>query len=85
MKRYSIVLYLILLIPFLANGYHVFVWNFDTLDVFYDSQAGDTIDCAYWLEQTLTANGHTYVTGTSLPGNLGPYDVVFVTLGFFRC
>lgn len=85
MKRYSIVLYLTLLIPFLANGYHAFVWNFDTLDVFYDSQVGDTIDCSYWLEQSLSANGHTYVTGINLPVNLNPYDVVIVTLGLFRC
>ncbi len=85
MKRYAVGLCLLLFIPFLANGYHAFVWNFDTLDVFYDAQVGDSIDCAYWLEQTLGQNGDTYVTEAYLPADLSPYDVVIVTLGLFRC
>ena len=85
MKKYPVILCLLLLVPFLASGFHAFVWNFDTLDIFYDAQLGESIDCSYWIEQTLTANGHTYVTDTTLPGNLSPYDVVIVTLGFFRC
>lgn len=85
MRKYTIVLCLLMLTPFLASAFHVCVWNFDTLDVFYDAQIGDSVDCAYWIEQTLGANEHTYETFTTLPGNLSPYDVVIVTLGFFRC
>ena len=85
MKKYIIVPYLLLLFPFFASAYHVCIWNFDTLDVFYDTQVGASIDCAYWIEQTLAANEHTYETSTTLPVNLSPYDVVIVTLGFFRC
>jgi hypothetical protein len=85
MKKYIVALCLLLFTPFFASGFHVFVWNFDTLDVFYDSQVGASIDCSYWIEQTLGQNGHTYVTGTYLPADLSPYDVVIVTLGFFRC
>jgi hypothetical protein len=85
MKKHAFLLSFVLLIPVFCSGYHVFVWNYDTLDVFYDAQVGDTIDCAYWIEQTLNQNGHTYVTATALPADLSLYDVVFVTLGFFRC
>lgn len=85
MKKYIIVLFLLLLTPLFVRGYHVFIWNYDTLDVFYDTQIGDSVDCAYWIEQTLGQNEHTYVTGIYLPADLSPYDVVFVTLGFFRC
>jgi hypothetical protein len=85
MKKYTIIMCLLLMTPFFASGAHVFVWNFDVLDIFYDAQVGASIDCSYWIEQTLAANGHTYVTGTTLPMDLSPYDVVIVTLGFFRC
>ncbi len=63
----------------------VYVWNFDDEDVFYCSEAGSTVDCAYWIEETLDAAGHSVTTGTTLPSDLGPYDVVFVTLGWYRC
>lgn len=82
MKRYFSIL---LTVPILATAANAFIWNFDPLDKFYDSQLGDSIDAAYWLEQTLAFNGHTYHTSTSLPAVLEGYDVVFVTLGWFRC
>lgn len=64
---------------------HVFIWNYDDDDVFYCDEYGGTIDCSYWIEQTLTFNDHTFVTDTSLPSDLSPYDVVFVTTGWYRC
>lgn len=85
MRIAKISLILLLLVPFTVHAAHAFIWLFDQGDKFVDPQIGDTIDCAYWIEQTLTANGHTYVTETYLPFDLNPYDVVFVTLGFFRC
>ncbi len=85
MKKRAIMLVAMFLFPLLLNAGHVFVWNYDILDTFYDSEVGSTIDCAYWLEQTITANGHTYVTDTILPADLSPYDAVLATLGWFRC
>jgi hypothetical protein len=85
MKKNILRYVLIIFLPFMMNAHHVYIWNFDTEDTFYDPQISDTIDCTYWLEQTLTANGHTYITGISLPGDLSPYDVIFVTLGWYRC
>jgi len=64
---------------------HVFIWNYDDDDTFYCSEYGGTIDCAYWIEQTLSYNGHTFVTDTTLAADLSPYDVVFVTTGWYRC
>lgn len=77
--------YLLLIFPILTFGANVFVWNFDPLDVFYDPEVGDTIDCSYWLEQSLSANGHSYDIGVTPPTNLNNYDAVFVTLGWYRC
>ncbi len=74
-----------LVLPVIALAANVLIWEYDTLDVFYDSQVGLTINTPYWVEQTLTAAGHTYTTTQTLPGNLAPYDAVFVMLGWFRC
>jgi len=71
--------------PMLAVAANVFIWNCDPLDKCYDSTVGDSVDCSYWVEQPLDANGHTYVTGTSLPADLSGYDAVFALLGWYRC
>ena len=76
---------LILLVPILAMAANVYIWNYDRTDTFYDSQIGLTVDCAYWLEQTLDALGHTYTTDTLLPPNLNGYEVCFVTCGWYSC
>jgi hypothetical protein len=75
----------LLIVPVIAMAANVFIWNFDPLDRFYDNQVGDTVDCAYWLEQSLAAHGHTFNTSSSLASNLDGYDAVFVTLGWYRC
>ncbi len=71
--------------PILLNAANVLIWEYDAADIFYDPQLGRSVDCPYWLEQSLTANGHTYTTTNTLPSDLSPYQVVFVTLGWFRC
>lgn len=68
-----------------TTGVAILVWNYDPLDVFYDPEVGSNVDCSYWLEQALLANGHSCTIDNQLPANLGPYDIVFVTLGWFRC
>ncbi len=73
------------MLPVTAHAANAFVWNFDPLDRFYDPEIEDSIDCAYWLERSLNETGHTAVVDTGLPEDLTPYDVVFVTLGWFRC
>ncbi len=85
MHKFAKIHVIILLFPLLLNAGHVFIWNYDTLDVFYDSQVGNTINCAYWLEQTLADNDHTYTIGHLLPTSLDPYDAVLVSLGWYRC
>ncbi len=82
MKKQILVL---LIFPVMTLAANVFIWNFDPLDRFYDAEVGDSVDCAYGLEQALAANGHTFNTSTSLASNLGSYDAVFVTLGWYRC
>jgi len=71
--------------PVLAVAANVFIWNYDPLDRFYDNTIGDSVDCSYWVEQTLDANGHTYTKGTLLPSDLSAYDAVFALLGWYRC
>ena len=68
-----------------TTGPAIFIWNYDALDVFDDPELGTSVDCAYSLEQTLLAHGYNYTKPTTLPTNLDPYDIVFVTLGWFRC
>uniref|UniRef100_A0A7C6AA06 Uncharacterized protein n=1 Tax=candidate division WOR-3 bacterium TaxID=2052148 RepID=A0A7C6AA06_UNCW3 len=76
---------LILLIPSLLYSANVLIWEYDTLDIFYDSTRAESVDCPHWIEKALIDNGHTYETYPYLPIDLSPYDVVFVTLGWYRC
>jgi len=85
MYRTKALITVILLIPLMSFAANAFIWLYDPGDRFDDPETGTTIDCAYWIEQALAANGHDYTTGDYLPADLSPYDVVFVTLGFFRC
>jgi len=75
----------VLLLPVSARAANVCVWNYDPLDQFYDPEAGDTIDCAYWLERELVELGHTVTVDTTLPSNLDGYDAVFCLMGWYRC
>lgn len=85
MKRFLLGISVLVMLPVFANAATVFVWNFDPLDRFYEAEIGDSVDCAYWLERTLNEHGHPVHADTNLPQDLSPYDVVFVTTGWFRC
>jgi hypothetical protein len=77
---------LLLAAPAVALAANVCLWNFDPIDRFYDPEVGDSVDCAYNLSRTLTAQGHTVaVFNESLPQNLAGYDAVFCLMGWFRC
>jgi hypothetical protein len=73
-----------LVLPVLALGASICVWNYDPLDQFYDPSLGLTVDCSYSLQQNLQNLGHTVTVSTTLPSNLSSYDLVFVTMGFTR-
>ncbi len=85
-KNVILALALCLAVPAALQAYNVCVWNYDTLDRFYDPGVGDTVDCAYRVVQTLTDLGNTVtVSNTYLPTSLDSYDVVFCLMGWFRC
>jgi len=83
----SVLLFCIPLLFFILplRAEHAFIWNYDDADIFYCNEYGGNIDCSYWIEQTLTSNGHSFVTETDLPTDLSTYDVVFVLTGWYRC
>jgi hypothetical protein len=75
----------ILLLSGVVRAQHldVLVWNNDNFSHYIDPETGIDRGCEYGLEQALQANGTFYTTVTSLPGNLSPYDIVFVELGIY--
>lgn len=85
MLKAIITLILILLIPSCLDAAYVLIWEYDTLDIFYDPVLAESVDCVHSLQKALLDNGHTYVTYPYLPTELNPYDVIFVTLGWYRC
>jgi len=75
----------LLLVTGIASAASVCVWNYDTLDRFYDPQVVDSVDCAYWVRQNLAAQGHTVTVTTALPEDLSGFDIVFCLMGWYRC
>jgi hypothetical protein len=74
----------LLVLPALALGANICIWNYDVLDTFYDPSLGQTVDCSYSLRQSLIGLGHSVTVSTSLPADLSGYDLVFVALGYTR-
>jgi hypothetical protein len=75
-----------LALPAAVQAANVCVWNYDPLDTWYDNEAGQTINCAYWVQQILEAQGHTVdVFTTTLPSDISGYDAVFCLMGWYRC
>ncbi len=69
-----------------ARAANVCVWNYDTLDRFFDSEVGDSIDCGYWVERTLVTQGHIVdLYQRYLPASISEYDIVFCLMGWYRC
>lgn len=66
------------------QAYDVFLYNLDPSDMIWDPVLSDSIDCSYWIEQTLIAMGDDVTVSDSMPSDLiGSYDMVFVTTGFY--
>ena len=77
---------LCLAVPTALQAANVCVWNYDTLDRFYDAEVGDSVDCSYHVASTLSGLGHNVsVFNQYLPGDLSSYDIVFCLMGWFRC
>jgi hypothetical protein len=77
---------LLLAAPVVASAAEVCIWNYDSVDRFYDPEVGDSVDCAYSLALTLTAQGHAVaVFNDGLPADLSGYDITFCLMGWFRC
>jgi len=78
-------LIVILLVPATLHSAHVLIWEYDTLDIFYDPTVAESVDCPHYIEKALIDNGHTYETYPHMPPDLTPYDAIFVTTGWYRC
>lgn len=77
---------LALALPAAARAANICVWNYDAADTWYDTEAGQTIDCAYWVRQVLQDQGHTVeIHDTYLPSSLDGYDAVYCLMGWYRC
>ena len=77
---------LCLAVPAALQATNVCVWNYDTLDRFYDPDVGDSIDCSYHVAATLAELGYTVsVSDRYLPSSLDDYDAVFCLMGWYRC
>ncbi len=86
MKTALLVLALTALLTGGAQAANVLVWNYDSLDRWYDSDVGDSINSAYWVSQLLTEQGHNVtVAERSLPSSLLDYDAVFCLMGWYHC
>ncbi len=77
---------LCLAVPAALQAANVCVWNYDSLDRFYDPAVGDSVNCAYHVEKALTDLGHTVtVSESTLPASLEEFDAVFCLMGWYRC
>ena len=89
MKKYLFFISLLLTVTFAVNAADILVWNFNpgNYDEYTDPEAGQQINCGYWLKECLTNNGYTftYHDNTKLPADISSYDVVVATVGYYEC
>jgi len=76
---------ILLVLPVAAFAANIFVWNYQATDTIYDSEAGMTVDHTYWVQQTLTALGHTLTVSEVLPASLSGYQAAFMLCGWYNC
>jgi hypothetical protein len=69
-----------------AGAANICVWNYDTLDRFFDPALAESVDCATNVASGLEALGHSVeVFDRYLPSDISGYDVVFCLMGWYRC
>lgn len=76
---------MLLAVSGLCLASNVCIYNYDQVDLIWDSALGDSIDTGYWVEQTLLALGDNVDSGTTLPTDLSSYDAVFMMMGMYTC
>jgi hypothetical protein len=72
----------------MASGswaYNILVWDADLGDQYYDPDTQQLIGSEVNLVSALTNCGQSPQTVTTLPGDLTPYDMVFVCTGWYTC
>ena len=85
-QKVLLTLALCLAVPTVLQAANVCVWNYDSLDRFYDPAVGDSVNSAYHVDKALTGLGHTVTVSESvLPASLDGYDAVFCLMGWYRC
>ena len=82
-KHLLICLVIVFLLPCIVYAQQVLIWDNDNNSDFLDPEGTGNVGCEYKIQQALTANGITFTTLSTLPGDLSGYDVVFVTLGIY--
>jgi hypothetical protein len=60
----------------------IYVWDKDNGKNFPNPEGGGNIGCEYWLKQALLQNGCLHSSGTTLPADISPYDVIFICTGW---
>lgn len=86
MNRTLLLAAVLVALPLAAQAANICVWNYDTLDRWYDPALGDSADCAWRVVEGLTAMGHTVTQSNRfLPANLDGYDAVYCLMGWYRC
>lgn len=85
MKKILVVLFAAMIVPAVLNAANIFIWDYDPADTFYCDDAGQVVNTRYWVEQTLTALGHSCIVDTALPASVNSYDAVFALCGWYSC
>lgn len=69
----------------MAPAQEILIWDHDLGEenLFNDPEGAGYVGCEFGIERALEHNGYTYKTLTNLPKDLSPYDVIFVTIGWF--
>ncbi len=90
----SLFFLLLFSIIFNISAAKILFWHFDPAewDIYDDPEVAQKIRCDYWIKKSLEANNYTYTyhydtTIATLPSSIDidEYDVILVTLGFFKC
>jgi hypothetical protein len=86
MKKGALLLIgLLLAAPAVLAAANICIWQFDPLDRYYEPDVGDSVLSSYGLQTTLSSLGHNCTTFDLLPSDLSGFDLVFVSLGWYRC
>ena len=84
--RFKIFLLLAACVCFIAASafpQSILVWDKDHNKLFPDPEGGGNVDATYGVTKALAANGYLFTTTSTLPSDLGPYDIVFIVMGTY--